>query len=453
MARRKRKQQATATTAQQPINITQQNITIRPVNRQASDIQDWKRAIQSAESTNSRRTMLYDLYENIMLDGHLTGVVTKFINAVVGAEWEFSKDGETIDLVNDLIDTNEFETVLTSIVKSKLWGISWAELSNFTPEGFSVWDMPRKHIRPKTGILAKEQSGDDGTINVNTGIYAKTVLQVGEPDDLGLLMKVAQYVIYKRGDFGDWAQFAEIFGMPFRVGEYDAYDEGQRIQLEKALDEAGSAAYAVVPKGSGLRFEKNGATGDGQLYKLLKDACNQEISVTLLGVTETTTSSTGSGYAQSETHSDEQEKIFKGLRDFTRRVLNRRLIPILRANGIDTQGGYFIVKGEGEEKLTLKERYEIHKSMATELGLPIDADSFYEIYGMTKPDDYDAQVQEKKERETARIEAMRNAQLQNLSAPQKDQGKEDEPPTELAVKDKKSLWERAKYFFDHAQQS
>lgn len=415
--RRKNKVTVSKTEQSKEVTVLQQHINIRPVNRQSSDIQSWKKAIQSAEATTPRRTALYDLYDNILMDGHTSGVVEKYINSVVGAEWEFSKEGEVIELVNDMIDTNEFEELLRGIVEAKLWGITWFEFTNFTDEGFDVWKMPRKHIRAKEGVLTSDQNGDSGT-NIRQGIYAKTCLEIGKPDDLGLLLKVAQYVIYKRGNFGDWAQFAEIFGMPFRIGEYDMYDDQQRVQLEKALDEAGSAAFAVIPKGSNIRFEKNTSTGDGQLYNLLKNACNQEISVTLLGNTETTTSSSSSGYAQSETHNSEQEKIFKGLRDYTRRILNRKFVKILEANGVKTEGGYFIVKGEGEERLSLKERYEIHKSMVTELGLPMDDDSFYESYGMSKPEDYDQQKQEKKESEKSRLNAFSFQNSRDLPDPE-----------------------------------
>ncbi|MFD2961354.1 MULTISPECIES: phage portal protein family protein [Olivibacter] len=420
------------------INIVKQEINIRPINRQPIDIQKVKLAIQSAESTtNPNRSLLYDIYGNIKSDGHLTGLRKKLFNAVTGAEWEFSKMGKVIPRVNDLIDTVEFDKTLKEIVNSILWGLTWIEFSNFTKEGFNLWVMPRKHCRPETGDLVREQNGFEPVLNIREGIYAKTCMEIGEPDDLGAYFDVVQYVVYKRGNFGDWAQFAEIFGMPFRIGEYDSYDETQKAQLEKALDEAGSAAYAVIPKGSSLRFEKNPSTGDGQLYNLLKNACNQEMSVALLTVTETTTSSSSSGYAQSKEHGDQQDDIFKGLRDYVRRILNRKFVPILQANGIDTEGGYFIVKGEGEEKLSLKERFEIHIRMIKELGLPYDVDSLYEQYGLTKPKDFDAQVKAKKEEKEAFKKAItpKQEENKNLSA------------------ETKTLWEKAKYFFGLAPQS
>jgi len=371
-------------------SILIQNIQIRPVNRQVHDIATWRSAIKSAEATVPRRTALYDLYDEILLDGHLSSVVGKRINRVCNADWQFVKDGKVIDYINDLIDTPEFEELVTEIINTKFWGYTMLEITNFSENGFRVFSIPRKHIRPDRGVVATEQTGDIGT-NIREGIYTKTVMEVGKERDLGILKIVAQYVVYKRGGFGDWAQYAEIFGMPFRKGTYDGFDDSQRVQLEKALEEAGSAAYAVIPKGTEIEFVSNSSTGNGELYKLLKEACNQEISVTILGATETTTSSSSSGYAQSKTHQETEDEIFKGDRKYVRRVLNRHFIKILEAAGIDTQGGKFVIKGEGEEKLSKKEQFEIHKSMKKDLSIPVDDDFFYETYGMPKPTDYDAQ--------------------------------------------------------------
>ena len=51
------------------------------------------------------------------------------------------------------------------------------------------------------------------------------IIQFGGDDDLGILLRAAPFVIYKRGGFGDWAQFVELFGMPQRIGKYSSMDE------------------------------------------------------------------------------------------------------------------------------------------------------------------------------------------------------------------------------------
>ena len=45
-------------------------------------------------------------------------------------------------------------------------------------------------------------------------------------------------MIYKRGGFGDWAEYAEIFGMPFQVAKYNNYDEATRQELIRALEQS-----------------------------------------------------------------------------------------------------------------------------------------------------------------------------------------------------------------------
>ena len=60
-----------------------QKLTVTQVNRGSQDIKNWKNALRSAESVNNpRRTLLYDLYEEILLDGHLTAVCEKRKGAI-----------------------------------------------------------------------------------------------------------------------------------------------------------------------------------------------------------------------------------------------------------------------------------------------------------------------------------------------------------------------------------
>lgn len=390
---RKKKSNVTITRAEAAPQVIVQQLSIRPVNRQVLEIETWRNAIRSAEAVVPRRTQLIDLYDDIMLDGHLSSVVNKFVKKITNASWEFGKDGKVIDGVNDLIDTPEFEKLLTSIVLSEFWGQKWVLANKFTPYGFNVFEIPQKHIRPKTGIVAKEQSGDSG-FNINDGIYAKEVMQFGDPDDLGKLRIVAQYVIYKRGAFGDWSQFAEIFGMPFRKGTYDGYDDAQRVLLEEALEKAGSAAYAVVPAGTNIEFIENKTNSDGAVYKVLKDACNQEISVTILGNTETTTSSESSGYAQSKTHENSEDDLIHAATKRARRLLNRYFIPVMEAGGVNTQGGWFYIKGD-DEQVAKKDKFEMHMRMIKELDLPFDAKALYQEYGLPVPADFEAQMAQK----------------------------------------------------------
>jgi phage gp29-like protein len=117
------------------------------------------------------------------------------------------------------------------------------------------------------------------------------------------------------------------------------------------------------------------------------DLCNDEISKLILGQTETTQSSDTSGYAQASVHADVENDINKADRNFVRRILNKRLVRIFEANGIDTKGGRFSIKVN--EKVNEKDRIAIDAQLKNDIGLPMSDDYFYETYGVKKPDNYE----------------------------------------------------------------
>src|SRR5207253_10551035 len=120
----------------------------------------------------------------------------------------------------------------------------------------------------------------------------------------------------------------------------------------------------------------------------LKVACNDEMSVIVLGVTETTTSSKSSGYAQSETHQDQQSEVVSADLKYVLDQLNDpKFIAILKSYGLPVEGGKF--KFEKELNLDkLKVRKDIDIAISGKV--PVDDDYFYETYGIPKPKNYEA---------------------------------------------------------------
>ncbi len=383
-----------------PQPIVVQKITVRPVNRKTQDISNWRNALRAAEALIPRRTELYDLYEDILLDGHLTSVVEKRLMAVTNADWQFvDKQGKAVEMMDDFIDSPDFEELITEILNAKLWGYSMIEFNFFKDNTWSIYNIPRKHIRPELGLVAFEQNSNSG-ISIREGLYADTILEAGKEKDLGLLLKAAQYAIYKRGGFGDWAQYAELFGMPLVDAVWDGYDEKQRLLLLEALNSLGSGGQVVRPQGTQLEFIEGGSTNPtGELYNALIKACNAEMSKIILGQTETTESSESSGYAQAKQHGETEDDVNTSDIKFVRRILNRRVINILNRNGIDTQGGYFKLKTDNAEKIPMENRLSMDIKLRNEAKLPISDDYFYETYGIEKPENYE-ELKEKLEAET-----------------------------------------------------
>ncbi len=414
--------------------VTLQQIVVRPINRQKQDITNWRNATRSAESRVPRRVTLYDLYEDITsTDAQIISVWGKRVDAVTSAKWLFTdKNGKPVDEVNQLIDCIGFQDLLTEILNSKSWGYTMMEPSFFMNDNdqheMQANLVPRKHMRPETGIIADEQSGDTG-LNIREGIYAKTVMEVGNPKDLGLLLSAAQYAIYKRGDIGDWAEFIEIFGRGIIDATWDGFDENQRAALATSLNEMGGGGIIIRPEGTAIDIKGNQGNANGQLQDSFATKMDGYISKALLGSTETTDSSSSSGYAQSKVHQDEDVKKNDSDINFVRRVLNSRFIKCLIAAGFNVKGGTFII--ESDKKLSKKESYEIHKSIAKDLGLPIDDNFFYETYEMPKPANYE-QLKAKKLKQVEK----QNANTPPASAEESDKKEDvsDKKPTAKKVK-------------------
>lgn len=428
----------------QPVNpekesIVINQITIRSIDRTRKDIKDWRLALEFAEAViYPRRTRLYDLYADIELDGHLSGIIEKRFASVINKALQFEVDGKHVDAMDELINSKNFRDLQKEILKSITHGITGLE---FIPgKEFCFARIPRKHIKPHVQVISLEQSSEDG-INYSN---VKSVWVVGDKDDLGLLLKCAPYAIYKKGNFGDWAQYVEIFGQPVRIVKYDAHDKATKMELTQVLEESGSSLALMIPKQADFEM-KDGkqSNGDGQLQQRLKDACNEEMSIIILGNTETTKSSNSSGYAQAEIHSGQQAEIMRSDMAFLLNMLNTpKFFSILQSYGYPVQGGKFVFAKQFDLK-ALKDRKDI--DLAVSAKVPIADDYWYNTYGIPKPDDYEVM--------RAKMDAEKEAKLQNQNKPSaapapatkqpvKKPGKDDLNDVEPEFENGLSPWER-----------
>lgn len=371
-----------------------QNIVIRPVQRpEYADLNRWRAAHKTAEAYSGIRTSLYDLYNDAMLDTFLGSLVKKRILNVTKNKIKYLLNDKEVEGAEDLLNKKEFRKLRKAIQNAKAWGIAVIELMNVDGK-LKIFDVPKKHIRPEAGIITQEQLGTDG-INYRE---LKTVIEVGEWDDLGYLLQAVPCAFIKRGDIGDWSNYAQMFGMPFREARYDGFNEQVRIQLERSMEQAASAAYAVLPREAEIKFhETTNSTGSNTLYDSLRKAMNEEMSVHILGSTETTVSSNSSGYAQAETHRKSTNDIAQDDKQDELSILNDQVLDILVLLGLLPKGGKFVYD-EPIDLETAKQKVAIGQQVKN-TGVPVGDDYFYDVSGVPKPADYDKQ-KEAKEKET-----------------------------------------------------
>ena len=380
----------------QPIKLDIRAPLLRPL-----DLGIWRNGQKQFNSIMApRRVILYDLYFDILSDAHIIAVMGKRVDAITTATWNYvDKDGNPVDEIKELLDSLGFSDLLTEIINARFWGYSMIDC-NIYQDDEGRWQMDavqpeRKHMRPETGIITIDQNGDTG-INIREGRYAQTLMEVGKVKDMGLLVSAAMYAILKRNNLSDWANFVEVFGAPIMDAEWDGFDEDQRLKLLAAITAMGNSGRIVRPAGTKVTFFPNTISSTGALQQSFHDTLNEEISKALLGTTETTKSSNTSGYAQATEHGKQDDAKKEADKDYVRRYLNTYFIKIMRAFGMPVvDGGKFIIP-DAQQAVTPTDKMNMFVQMATGLNMPINHDDVYQLTGMKKPDDYEAQINDKK---------------------------------------------------------
>jgi hypothetical protein len=411
MAKKTKKGIVTKISEPNPTTVVVNELRIIAPDRTQKDIGDFKTAIITAESVYFPiRVKLYDLYTDILTDGYLTGIIAKRIDGVLNKKLHFNdRSGKRMEEMDELIESDIFRHIVTTILETKLWGTSGLE---FVPgENIEIIDIPRKHIKPESCVISYDQWSNEGTSYEGvTNIWV-----MGGKRDLGALLKCAPYSIWKRGALSEWAQYIEIFGQPVRIIYYDAYDTKTKMELQDVLTNSGSSLAMMIPNQAKFEMQDGKqSNGDGQLQDKFRQACNEEMAVLILGNTETTSSSQSSGYAQSKEHGKQQLEITKSDLKHVANMLNsEKFMTILKSYGYPVEGGKFLFEKEINVE-ELKNRIDIDTKVAAQV--PVADDYFYETYGIPKPDNYDELK--------AKAEADKAALL-NKGKPTKDN-----PPTE-----------------------
>jgi phage gp29-like protein len=168
-------------------------------------------------------------------------------------------------------------------------------------------------------------------------IVHKPRIKTGIPIRSGLARLVIAGLMCKWYSLTDWLAFAEVFGMPLRVGKYGPSATPEDIQtLVSAIANIGTDAAAAIPESMKIEFESPGnTTGGADLFKNLAEWIDKQISKAVLGQTASsdgTPGQLGNQSAQDEVRQDilksDAAQLDNSLnRDFVRAVIDLNFGP------------------------------------------------------------------------------------------------------------------------------
>jgi len=204
----------------------------------------------------------------------------------------------------------------------------------------------------------------------------------------GLARLVAAAYMCKSYTLTDWLAFAEVFGMPLRIGKYDAGATQADINtLITAVANIGTDAAAIIPKSMEIQFAELPKTSDGGavVFSSLADWLDRQVSKAVLGQTMTTDAqSTGLGSNTASVHNEVRTDIQISDAKQLANTLNRDLVkPYVDLNH-GPQAKYPRLKIEVVEPDDIGKMTQA-LSLLVPLGLRVGASTIRDKLGLPDP--------------------------------------------------------------------
>jgi len=254
-------------------------------------------------------------------DTHLFSELQTRKNAVLGLDYdvtpwsESAEDKKIRDFVADcLFNLDTFEDALLDLLDAIGKGYALNEILWGFDGGKAVIDR-LEWIHSKKAVFYERGGGADFStrsfevprilteVDPICGevmppfklVYHRYKARSGYDTRAGVLRVCAWMYLFKNYSLKDWVAFAEVFGMPLRLGKYDpAATQADKDALVAAIRSLGSDAAGVISKNTEIDFvESVKSTGTNNLYEALANFCDKQVSKAILGQTATTEGTPG----------------------------------------------------------------------------------------------------------------------------------------------------------------
>lgn len=317
--------------------------TTDPLTRK--DIADWRMAWQMAINVDSpNRQRLYDIYNDVQADAHLSGCVRQREGFVLARAFKLvGQSGAEDEKATHLLEQAWFRQLCQLALDSVYYGHSLIELGDIVADGDGcpAYDgvrlIPRKHVIPEYHRVIPNLGQDWTTgIDYHQPPFSDYLIEAGRPDDLGLFLKAAIHTIPKKNMLAFWDTFGEIFGMPMRIAKTSSRDQKAINDINDMLKFSAANLTAVLPMDTEIEFMES-AKGDAfNVYDKRVDRCNSELSKLIVG--QTMTIEDGSSLSQSQTHLEVFENLVEADRAMLRDIVNNQLLPRMARHGFPVKG-------------------------------------------------------------------------------------------------------------------
>jgi phage gp29-like protein len=413
----------------------QRNLTnrIAPVQLQRlrHDVAMWREAVVEAENAwYPHRVKMQRLYIDTILNGHVYSLMERRKDLTLLRDYRFIdiEENENKEL-KDLFNAEWFDLLVGYILDALFFGYSLVSLGDIDNDTFTNTSLIRRwNVSPDrlnvpefiyslSGSKFMEEPYKDWHLWVNT----PSENGVGTCG-YGLFYKIALYEIFLRNTLGYNGDYVELFAMPYRVGKTTKTEEGERAELEAAIQNMGSAGWALIDPMDEIEFLEIGSGGSGfAAYESLEERCEKKVSKIILGHEDAVSSTPGQlGSGQGEDNPVSSALKDKQVKDgkFVERVINGQLLPKMRNLGFNIPENFKFEYKNDSEKEAFRAKEDASNKLTAEIaqvmknaGLKMDAKYFEERTGIKTTEIEEIEIES--EEDKAGVENVKN-QLLNL---------------------------------------
>jgi len=246
------------------------------------------------------------------------------------------EDVRRADQLKELVDSPEFGELQADLTDAMGKGYAVSEImwdrsgKTWNPERFEPRDQRFFQFDRETGRELRLLDEADPINGVALAPYKFIVhlprIRSGLPIRGGLARLAAVGYMCKAWTWKDWMGFADIFGMPMRVGRYGAGASKEDIStLMSAVANLGSDAAAVIPDSMRIEFtQAANVSGAGDFFKGLAEWWDKQVSKAVVGQTMSTDD--GSSQAQATIHNEVRIDLLQADAKAESNTLNRYLV-------------------------------------------------------------------------------------------------------------------------------
>ncbi|MEA5090822.1 DUF935 domain-containing protein [Solidesulfovibrio sp.] len=331
-------------------------------------------------------------------DPHYRSVLATRKNQVSGLEvrvvaaTDTAEDVKAADLIRDWLNRDELADELFDVLDAVGKGFSETEI---------IWDTSGREWFPfrlerrdprwfqfdrsdgRTPMLLSE-AGQPVPLSPYKYISHVHKSKSGLPIRGGLARVSAWCYLFKNFDLKSWVEFAEVFGVPLRLGKYGpgATKEDKAVLLQ-AVRSISRDAAAIIPASMSIDFIEAKISGSIALFEKLAEFLDKQVSKAVLGQTGTT--DVGQHVGTANAHEEVRRDIEAADARQLAATLNRDLVRPMVDLNLGPRRCYprISIKRPDEEDLAA---LADNLAKLVPLGLKVGMSTIRDKYGLPDPD-------------------------------------------------------------------